>query len=629
MPSRVLLAFAFLALALPIAAAPREDAPAIRLRWNDDLLRALGLAREGGDALYIAPGNAFDVATSGGVLRALTDDSVDVTGGARFARRAGEAIEWSPQRLRVVAGDAPRFDFVGASGDVLFRAERLMTSHSPGELRIATGDLRISSALAARIGRPRAAGLVVADVTMSAPAVARDTPGPDAPGDPNWPGEPVAGVPGATYRADVFMLDVDLQFSRCSGCDGPDGQDGLVVFTPSSTLGNNVNSGAPAPTVPGDPRGTSSALWTADIPWYPKFSVAPNDPDFAYPYPLHDQHPFLVWNLYRIDADGRIVQVGASGVKHAFQTQNAGAACDGANGSNVLGRACSDLYSVASNDLNSALGPRSEIVPAAGQWGRCGSIFDADCDGVPAPPDPNGPFGNRMLVLESDVDADVHPGATWYVEAWYVVRDDVDVRNTMATRAVTFFWDSGVWYTDNTAFRLGPAIDRWVAAGAATNGARSSELATPEGNATIAARATPLGNGTYRYDYAVMNLDFARAQVTGVEANHTLRVLSSRGFARFSVSRFGGTVSQLEFADGNATAVDDWVATVTPTGVQWLAPGTATLDWGRLLRFSFVSSAAPTGGEAVLAPWVGGAPASFAVATVSAGAQALFADGFE
>ena len=79
------------------------------------------------------------------------------------------------------------------------------------------------------------------------------------------------------------------------------------------------------------------------------------------------------------------------------------------------------------------------------------------------------------------------------------VVEDIDIRNTMATRPVTFFWDSGVWFTDHGAYRLGPAIDRWVAPGSASNGAWSSELATPEGNATIAARATNLGDGTFRY----------------------------------------------------------------------------------------------------------------------------------
>ena len=71
-------------------------------------------------------------------------------------------------------------------------------------------------------------------------------------------------------------------------------------------------------------------------------------------------------------------------------------------------------------------------------------------------------------------------------------------------------------YVDNQPpYRLGPAIDRWVEPGTAAQGQRSVELATAEGNATIAVRVRELGDGTWRYDYAVMNLDFARAETSG------------------------------------------------------------------------------------------------------------------
>ena len=49
---------------------------------------------------------------------------------------------------------------------------------------------------------------------------------------------------------------------------------------------------------------------------------------------------------------------------------------------------------------------------------------------------------------------------------------------------------------------------------AATAGAQNSELATPEGHARIAVKTTALGGGIYRYDYVVMNLDFARAVIS-------------------------------------------------------------------------------------------------------------------
>jgi hypothetical protein len=50
------------------------------------------------------------------------------------------------------------------------------------------------------------------------------------------------------------------------------------------------------------------------VPWYSKFSG-------SFPPYNNDQHPFLVWNMYRV-ANGAIQQIGASGMKHAFLTIN-------------------------------------------------------------------------------------------------------------------------------------------------------------------------------------------------------------------------------------------------------------------------------------------------------------------
>ena len=102
-----------------------------------------------------------------------------------------------------------------------------------------------------------------------------------------------AGTPapnGGTYQADLFMLAFDPQFSRCNGCTGPSGH-GTVVFTPSSSLKNNVNDGSLQVTIPNQGAlGTSNVPWAADIPWYTKFSG-------SFPPYGNDQHPFLIWNM--------------------------------------------------------------------------------------------------------------------------------------------------------------------------------------------------------------------------------------------------------------------------------------------------------------------------------------------
>jgi hypothetical protein len=622
----------------------RTGGGTVSLRWNDDLLRDLGISRVAG-----AKSDRFDVASGrieldviGASVVQLAGGDIALDGNSRFRTRAG-VIDWTGARGVVRDGKQPRIDFAGSDGVVLFYLDSMMYElvAAGKSLSIPTADLRIAPALARRIGMPEAAGMAVADFSLLAPLVdASANTMPKAPGDPNWPGEAVPGVPGAIYEADVFMLSIDSQYTRCNLCDGPGGtNDGQVVFTPNSTLSNNRNNGTPVAVLPGDPRGTSSSLYTADVPWYEKFTSSPtNNPNFAYPYINNDQHPYLIWNLYRIDpvpgtGASTITQIGASGVKHAFLTTNSGSQCDRSNGSHVLGIWCTDTYSTGNNDSNNSLGPRSEIIPALGIWGRCGSIFDDDCNQA-ADASGNTNFSQRMIVRESDLDLALHPGATFYFESWYIIRDDVNVWNTMATRPFVATWNGSIWAmppSPPNPYQLGPAIDRWVVPSPNTPvNQRNTEIRTAEGNFKVAVKATDLGNGTWRYDYAVYNADFARAETTGVESNHTLRVISNNGFRRFSVNRGPGTVTQLAFGDLDASSANDWTATDDGATVSWVAPSAAaSLNWGTLYRFSFVSTSAPGQGVATLEPTLAGTPAAIEAATISAGSDVLFRDGFE
>ena len=91
---------------------------------------------------------------------------------------------------------------------------------------------------------------------------------------------------------------------------------------------------------------------------------------------------------------------------------------------------------------------------------------------------------------------------------------------------------------------------------AANRGASSFELVAPEGRAKVAVRVDDLGNGSWRYHYALMNFDFARGVTQGSEPN--LRVVRNDGFNRFAV-RVGAstTISQIAYADGDPARADD------------------------------------------------------------------------
>ncbi len=582
----------------------------VGVRWNRELARDLGLvpgAASGRQAqLSWNEHEVFELAGTGSLDFNVRNGNLhDFVGGALQAR-GGYVIESKAGRIALTdfrlvprRGGAPILDVVARDGKAWFYVDRLMYELIDDKQRLAvrTMDVRVTPELAERLGQPEVAGWTVAEMEMTTD-VLRVGPDTTLLAAPKWAGTAVPGVPGAVYQADLFMQTFSLQYSRCDACTGAGGA-GRVVFTPSSTLRNNVNNGSASATVAGDPLGTSAALYTADIPWYSKFTG-----NFA-PYG-NDQHPYLIWNLYRLNTDGSIDQIGRSGVKHAFLTLNT-ACLDDPGDNHILGRGCSDVYSVSNNDSSNALGPRSEIIPATNQWGRCGSIYDTNCDGV-ANTSGNGSYDQRLVVRESQFSGAAHTGATYLFESWYLAREDINVINSMGSTRATFTRSGAVWVVGgNDQYRLGPAIDRWVDPAAPGTHARSTALPTPEGQVKVAVKTTDLGGGRWRYDYAVMNLDFMRAQTSGAEPN--LRVVSSVGFDSFTVPAGAATITDLVFSDGDLDSQNDWVASVGRSGVTWTAPNAASaLNWGTMFRFSFIVGQAPVKGTAMLRVGAAGDP---------------------
>jgi len=610
---------------LPVAAVGAERAQhwsassgTVGVRWNRELARDLGMALGAASGRYaqlsgyhhevfnLRPVGNLDFNVSNGNLRGFIGGGLQAAGGHVIDTPSGR-IDMTDFRLipRISAKGAgsepPVLDIFSADGKAWFYVDRLMYELIDGKQRLAvrTMDLRITPELAARIGHPEVAGWVIADMELTTNVVRQGHDPVPLAVSTKWHGLPVPGVPGATYLADLFMLSFNMQYSRCSGCTGEGGSGG-VVFTPSSELRNNVNNGSAQVTVAGDPAGTSSALYTADVPWYAKFSG--NFPPYN-----NDQHPYLIWNLYRFNADGSLDQIGRSGVKHAFLTLNTSCS-DNPGDSHILGRGCSDVYSVSNNDATSALGPRSEIIPATNQWGRCGSIYDTNCDGV-ANSVANDVFAQRLVVRESQFSGTAQAGATYMFESWYLAREDINILNSMATTRATFTRNSTTWSVGgNDQYKLGPAIDRWVNPAAPPAGGASVMLSTAEGKVKVAAKSTNLGGGRWRYDYAVMNLDFARAETSGAEPN--LRVISNRGLSALTIPVGSATITDLSFGDGDLDASNDWTASVAGRNVTWTAPAGNALNWGSLFRFSFIASNGPARGAFALGIATPGTPAT-------------------
>jgi hypothetical protein len=624
---------------------PRSDATGslitrsgvVRFRWNVDALKNLGLRvispsddgpeRTSRYAVRDEQGLAWGLYGIG--LLPPTRGVLHMQGGPVLSDGKHE-YSLANAELRVAHGRSRQFVLMSGDGELGFYADDWMYRwpEQGARVHVPTSELRITAELARALGAHLLSNSVVGELSFELIVDdIRSFAHPRTCGDPNWQGRPAPG--GGVYQSDVFMSQLGATVARCLACDGPGGNAGTLVVTPDTTLINNVNNGMIVATIPGDPRGTSVAAHAADVPWYMKFSG-------TFPPYNNDQHPFLIWNLYRVDSNGAITQIGRSGLKHAFATSNDGPNCEGCNGNNVLGRACADQYPMSSNDATQLLGPRQEVVPALGIWGRCGSIYDPDCDGIQnAPPADPQQTNFRMLVRETDIDPAANVGSALHIEAWYVVREDIDIYNTMATRPIVINWHTPTglpaqWQVGGLSpFRLGPAIDRWVDPDAPGPLARNVELATPEGRAKVAVKVQDLGGGSYRYDFAVMNFDFARAVTQGAEPN--LRVLRARGFDRFEIARAADSnVASVGFTDGDASAANDWVSSVGAESIVWVAPdASASLDWGSMYRFSVVANQAPWNATVRLRVTEGGAPDSYTVASFSIGRIALFADSFE
>lgn len=456
-----------------------------------------------------------------------------------------------------------------------------------GALSLRHMDLRLAPALARWLGRPEWSGRLVggaqsdgvAGAAIDAAAVKATAVCPL-----QWP--------DATARADVTMLRLAVNWEerqpdgvnayRCGRSDdagghtracSADSDDGLVVLAPDASLRNT-----------GD----------ASVAWYAKFSAP------APPY-ANDQHPYLVWNLYRLDADGRLQQIGASGAKHAFHTINA--VCD-CGGGNILYPGCEDTYGGFSNDFPSALAPRNEIIPYTAQWGRCGSLYDADCDGRRdagdglLPDDAYNP-AKRLTVRERELMPSRHPGARWFLEYWYVVRDDADPWNSIGLMQIDPQKVRGqgadpnayVWRFDVSDFRTGGMLERWVDLAPAGGWQRRSLIDTAQGRALLATRVTRQPDGRYAYEYQLFNLDLTLARTSGQEPN--LRVEENLGIERFFV--FADAQAQIEQTDFAAVADTGvhWDAVRSIDRVAWWRGSAAALAWGHSFRFAFVSDLGP------------------------------------
>lgn len=567
------------------------------LSFNDGLMRDLGLSvrdirqREQKFNAHPLAMRFGDKYTFAGVddQKAAADIEAHVFEhllGPGITHRGGFDLSWkngslSLQRFVLAPAHKPRtFELRTRDGFVAFRADyaHFEVDAAKGKLQLFNLDLRVAKDLALRLGHPELQDMVVGTLELDARV--------EVPPDQMKLGTPPS-CSDWSGQQDVALINIGSvgQWDRGGG---------MVAISPSATL-KNVGS--------------------ANVPWYHKWFPNPLMPPVPQPPYGNDQHPYLVWGVFRL-ADGRFEQIGVSDVKHAFYATNVNCEIGACKGTvklgSILGLGCEDTYSQTNNQMPSTLSFRNEVTAGYGLWNHTGSHFDQNGDGMqdPGVGDGEGFLDHGALVLESDLQV---MGAQYFLDAWYVVRDDVNIFNTMGWRQIVPAFNGSAWtFTLPTAYTTGSVLDAWVNSAAPPARSMNALVTLPEGHVRLAVKTIGLGGGHTRYEYALMNHDF------------------DRQIGSFFIPTDGVSIDNLYFHDADGDAGNDWTATQDANGVTWTKPGAQGLDWGTLINFGFTARSAAITGSATLTAVEAGAPAMLAPATlVPSDLGVLFEDGFE
>lgn len=433
------------------------------------------------------------------------------------------------------------------SPDEGYEAEGQGSGHHgmPDLLRIKSWDLVISPVLAAKLDRPDLAGQALGYGKLDADVAVYEGEWEHPQGQnvftPQQGEQPGGGFEGS-------LLDVKLGILNGITDQGhvgtfPNGRVGLSMATTSCNVGD-VN-----------------VTWLAA---------------------MNEDHPGIAMQMYREMGD-RFEQVAVSWIKHGFfaLSNSQCTQCQNPSPGTFLGVGCSDTYGASNNGDRFWLGPRDEWDAFNNTWTCLGSYFDGspvDCERDETGSG-NGPVDHRLEGFDYDFDL---PGATYYYEAMYLVAGDQDKKNNIGSRKATMSWNGFSWNTGTASgdnpLTEGPTIWRWEAA----DDSRTVGLGADDGEVILSVNTVDLGNGLWRYEYALFNWTLDR------------KVRS------FSVPS-GGLVSDFYFHDIDDQLANDWVVTTDGKNVTWTFPDVflpghkvaGPLEFGTLYNFGFTSNKAP------------------------------------
>jgi hypothetical protein len=311
----------------------------------------------------------------------------------------------------------------------------------------------------------------------------------------------------------------------------------------------------------------------------------------------------------------RIEQIGRSGMKHAFLTLNNG--CNNCGSSYILWPQCQDTYSSGNNDSNYYLGPRVELEASTGIWEESPSFFDPNNTGNHQ--NSSTSWENRLVVNESELGL---AGAEYIFDSWYLVRDDINIFNTMGYRVVDLNFTGSTWqvtHVSNTTI-LGSVMDTWLTGGV---NEETVEIDDPKGHLRIDIKVSNLGQGDYHYEYALSNFDYD-PQIK------SFKVTLPDGLTAENVG-FSGPQG---YFNTNTYKYEAASWDITQNGSELIFSASDTthwLDWGGLYNLYFDIAAEPISGtlEMEKGEESGMFSPTILVPSTSVGSDVIFASGFE
>lgn len=350
----------------------------------------------------------------------------------------------------------------------------------------------------------------------------------------------------------------------------------------------------------GDVNGVGITLWgtAAGISGYSMNTVACNigTADISW-FEFTSQHPVFGTQVYRyrvVNGAGRFEQIGMSWLKHGtcgadsarctelvspIQIPQTQPDCDG------LGPYRTDIYGASMNGDQPFLGPRSEINPWTGAF-PFPYILQQGTSGT-------APF-KRMQVSA----ADLVPADTYIMEVVGIAPNESAANryNNYAYRMATLGGANNTTFTmSGPTYSMQPALNAWRAIDPAVTITAADPLGTSDGRVMLGSRVTQVGPTTWRYEYALFNMNLA----AGI--GHFAVPVVRRAWA--SEPGFHAPAHH----SGEPYDNSPWLGVVTNSDVSWTVPefpadpaNAAAIRWSTTANFRFDAVMPPIDGVVTL-----------------------------